>query len=73
MLTRWMKRCALCAFLAGTGLAAASQPADASEAVDSCSATCPGGSCSASTAWYVFWDDCMCSCTGDGRPTCSCS
>jgi hypothetical protein len=77
MRTHLMKRCALALVTAGAVVALTSEPARAagssSRLMDACSATCPGGGCEASTSWYVFWDDCLCTCTGDGRPTCSCS
>lgn len=74
MIARFTKMVAIAACMTGGALMAASQSANATSAatLDSCSATCSGGSCSAQTAWYEFFSDCACNCGTDGRPRCGC-
>jgi hypothetical protein len=75
MRTQFLKRCAMAVLLAAAVLAAASQTATASGTAtfDSCHVQCPGSRCEAATSWYVFWDDCSCSCNAQGQATCGCS
>jgi hypothetical protein len=73
MVVRYLKAAAIAACVAGGALMLTSQSANArSAALDSCSATCSAGSCSAQTSWYEFFSDCACNCGTDGRPKCGC-
>jgi len=76
MIARCVKAAAIAACFAGGALVLASQSASAASgrgaALDGCSASCSGGSCSAQTSWYEFFSDCACGCGADGRPKCGC-
>lgn len=72
-----LKRVALGSFIAGAGLATASQAGIASTTgappLEQCQSVCPNGGCEAQTPWYNLWDDCVCTCTAGGYPSCGCS
>lgn len=75
MYVRMMKRSAIGAVLVFAGVTFMSERASAAELqsrLDDCSATCSSGGCSASTAWYAFWDNCICGCGPGGQASCSC-
>jgi hypothetical protein len=77
MIARILKRSALALFVAGAGLAASSQAGVAStmsgRPLEECRSVCPNGGCGAQTPWYNIWDDCVCTCTAGGYPSCGCS
>lgn len=76
MVMRTLKRAAVAVFIAGAGLATWSQTGIASTpavGLEECQAVCPRGGCGAQTPWYNIWDDCVCTCTAGGYPSCGCS